>query len=990
MAKLAPTADFPRDDLCVRITQLESALDNMPQALCMFDAERRLILSNRLYADIFGLPPELTKPGTSLLDILRYRVAAELVPGGDGPAYIRERLEIVDRDSPSKSLLELKDGRVFSVVHEPMAGGGWVATHEDITKQTQIDRDLARVRASLIEARNEAERVAEQARSAHQRLLDAFEVVPEALIIMDDQDRLVLWNRRYEELYSEPIELRTGMTFEESLRLGLAKKQFLAAAGREEAWLAERLAHHAAPRSQHEHEMCGGRWVRIEEQRTADGGSIGIRIDITELKQRQDSIRLLFDSNPVPMWVFDRETLRFLAVNDAALEHYGYGREQFLAMTILDIRSKEEWEVVRAYVGREWTYENGGTFRHKKADGSEILIAAYARSITYEGRKGRLVSVIDVTERMRVKNDLRRAREFLNLVIESIPDVVIVRDVHERRVTMLNRAAEDFLGMPRSDVVGKTAEEMYPAEFAKVVRKEDDELLRTGELFIDNHPMELRGNGPRIVTLNRKLLKDGNGAPEYMLTVIRDITERKRAEERITHLARHDQLTDLPNRTAFNERLAAALNRAEDSGLRFAVLCIDLDRLKEVNDILGHAAGDMLLCEVSRRLREASGDLFLARLGGDEFVQIAEDAGPTSNIVALTDRLLAAVAVELDIQGVKIHASLSIGVAIFPDDGRDTTTLLANADAALYRAKAEGRGVTRFFELDMDKRQRERHAMRHDLSTAIERGEFAMFYQPQAEVTGEIVGFEALLRWRHPLRGSVPPSAFIPVAEDNRLIVRIGEWVLREVCREAASWPRALGVAVNLSPVQFQHGDLPGLVHSILLETGLSPSRLELEITEGVLMDDSSCGLSVLRRLKSLGVRIAMDDFGKGYSSLSYLQSFPFDKIKIDRAFVSKVARNPQSAAIVRAVLGLAHGLGLPVLAEGVETEEELAFLAAEACDQVQGYLIGRPRPINDYAEVIGRKPASAELETRDGNTGLQIRSSRTRGKARAGGKSMN
>jgi len=263
----------------------------------------------------------------------------------------------------------------------------------------------------------------------------------------------------------------------------------------------------------------------------------------------------------------------------------------------------------------------------------------------------------------------------------------------------------------------------------------------------------------------------------------------------------------------------------------------------------------------------------------------------------------------------------------------------------------------------MDKRLRERHAMRHDLSAAIARRELTLFYQPQSEVTGKILGFEALLRWRRPVRGWVPPSAFIPIAEESCLIVTIGDWALREACREAASWPRSLGVAVNLSPVQFQHGDLPGLVHSILLETGIAANRLELEITEGVLMADAPRALSVLRRLKALGVRIAMDDFGKGYSSLSYLQSFPFDKIKIDRDFVTNVAENRQSAAIVRAVLGLARGLQLPVIAEGVETEEELAFLAAEACDQVQGYLIGRPLPIEDYAQVTGSPPPVAKLQ---------------------------
>jgi EAL domain-containing protein (putative c-di-GMP-specific phosphodiesterase class I) len=289
---------------------------------------------------------------------------------------------------------------------------------------------------------------------------------------------------------------------------------------------------------------------------------------------------------------------------------------------------------------------------------------------------------------------------------------------------------------------------------------------------------------------------------------------------------------------------------------------------------------------------------------------------------------------------------------------------LANADAALYRAKQEGRGTIRFFESDMDKRLRERRALQHDLRSAVENGELTLHYQPQALIGGEIVGFEALLRWHHPSRGNVPPNVFIPLAEESGLIITIGEWVLREACREAASWPRPLHIAVNLSPIQFRHGDLAGLVHSILLDTGLSPGRLELEITEGVLIGDFSRAVSILRRLKTVGVRIAMDDFGAGYSSLSYLQSFPFDTIKIDRAFISNVDCNPQSAAIVRAVIGLARGLSVPVVAEGVETRDQLAFLAREACDEVQGYLVGRPAPIETYAEIVGRqailKPVAA------------------------------
>jgi predicted signal transduction protein with EAL and GGDEF domain len=309
----------------------------------------------------------------------------------------------------------------------------------------------------------------------------------------------------------------------------------------------------------------------------------------------------------------------------------------------------------------------------------------------------------------------------------------------------------------------------------------------------------------------------------------------------------------------------------------------------------------------------------------------------------------------MEIEGYHLDTGLSIGVAIYPADGADMTALVANADAALYRAKADGRGSIRFFEADMDKRLRERRALEKDLRTAIERGEISLHYQPLALMGGEFIGFEALARWSHPTLGMVPPNTFIPVAEESGFIVELGEWILREACREAASWRHPLQIAINLSPVQFRRGDLPAMIHSALLETGLAPGRLELEITENVLIDDFSRAVSILRKIKSLGARIAMDDFGTGYSSLSYLQSFPFDKIKIDKAFIADVEKNHQSATIVRAVIGLARGLSLPVLAEGVETQGQLAFLSREACDQVQGHFVGRPGPIDGYAEVLGR-----------------------------------
>jgi diguanylate cyclase (GGDEF)-like protein len=392
------------------------------------------------------------------------------------------------------------------------------------------------------------------------------------------------------------------------------------------------------------------------------------------------------------------------------------------------------------------------------------------------------------------------------------------------------------------------------------------------------------------------------------------------------------------------------------AGERFAVLSIDLDHFKEANDSYGHLVGDALLREVARRLRSAAGETFLARIGGDEFVLIVSDGPQPTTAAALTEHLLASCLDDYEVEDHRLKLGMSIGVAVYPTDGADAKTLMNNADAALYRAKAEFRGTALFFEPKMGARLRMRRDLQEDLYSATDRGELLLHYQPQRKMSGQTVGFEALVRWQCPKRGLVLPGTFIPVAEESNLINRMGEWVLREACREAASWPQPLTIAVNISTIQFHLGDLPKLVHSILLETGLAPIRLELEITESVMIKDFSRAVSILRRLKSLGIKIAMDDFGTGYSSLSYLQSFRYDKIKIDRVFIHDLEHNHHSKAIVRAVIGLGRSLDLPILAEGVETEAQHAYLVQEGCDEVQGYLTGRPLPIADYAELVGRQ----------------------------------
>ncbi|MFL6974474.1 MAG: putative bifunctional diguanylate cyclase/phosphodiesterase [Xanthobacteraceae bacterium] len=422
----------------------------------------------------------------------------------------------------------------------------------------------------------------------------------------------------------------------------------------------------------------------------------------------------------------------------------------------------------------------------------------------------------------------------------------------------------------------------------------------------------------------------------------------------------------MPNRALFNHRINRALARARRQGTTAAVMCIDVDHFKNVNDSLGHSAGDAVLKAVSERLRECmrEGDT-IARLGGDEFGIVLTDADAPEYTTQLASRLLAAASQAIDLGGHQVISEISIGIAISTTDGDDSDGLLKNADLALYRAKSDGRGTFRFFEAEMDMRAQARRALEMDLRQALEKQQFELHYQPQVDIeNGSIVGFEALIRWRHPARGLVPPMEFIPLAEQTGLIVGLGEWVLRRACRDARKWPDAVKVAVNVSPAQFKKHDLLQRVARILDETGLAPNRLELEITESLLLRDVEKNLATLQQLKALGIRISMDDFGTGYSSLSNLRSFPFDKIKIDRSFVKDLEQNADSAAIVRAVMGLGQALGITTCAEGVETEYQLRRLRNEGCMEVQGYYYSKPKPIDLVPELLhsGFAPVPGEL----------------------------
>ena len=448
------------------------------------------------------------------------------------------------------------------------------------------------------------------------------------------------------------------------------------------------------------------------------------------------------------------------------------------------------------------------------------------------------------------------------------------------------------------------------------------------------------------------------GASTYAI----DLQSTQAAVERYRHLALHDPLTNLPNRAAFNEHLSKLMSRPKDVSASIAVLSFDLDRFKEINDVHGHSAGDAVLRALAERISRClrAGE-FVARVGGDEFAAVTGNYYARDDASALAKRLLSEISQPIAIADKTFSIGASIGIAIFPDDARNTDELVAQADVAMYRSKATATNTVCFYDPSMDQQARERNALAVEMRSGLAAAEFELYYQQQNDAsTGAVIGFEALLRWRHPRRGMVSPAEFIPVAERSGFIVELGEWVLNQACAEAASWSSPLRIAVNVAAQQLIDDRLPQTVSDILAHTGLAPERLELEITESSLIADQHHALKIIRELKSIGVKVAMDDYGTGYSSLSTLQTFPFDKIKIDRAFIEGVATSRQSAAIVRSTLILAASLDIPVLAEGVEREEHIEFLRREGCPQVQGFLFGKPLPRSEIEAIVNSVTTAA------------------------------
>jgi diguanylate cyclase (GGDEF)-like protein len=818
------------DELQKQNTRFDTAINSMSQGLCLFDADQCVVIANRRYAEMYGLTPEQVKPGSRLEDVMKARLATGLYNDIDAAKFVRDGTSGFGRKA--SQILRLADGRVISVLQLPTTDGGLVSTHEDITERERLNAKLA---------------------EQHEQFELALENMLQGLAMFDAEQRLIVCNKRYAEMYGlTPEQVKPGTTVRQIFDCRLANGYYHVSDT--ESFVNSWTSGFGQVSSRIQ-QLADGRIISVNRLSMANGGRLITHEDITE-----------------------RQKL------NAQLEQ----QHRLL---------KEQEERLRAQ--------------------NRQLDAALSNMV--QG-----LAMFDAEQRIVMAN--ARYAEMYGLTPDQVRPGTTFREIVQCRIEggqYGERTVDEVLAGIRSHTAEKSS----------------------------GHYLSELSDGRCIAVAVQRMADGGT------VTTHQDITEQRRSEAKIAHMALHDTLTGLPNRALLNVRLEQAVTRAE-GGEIVATHLIDLDLFKNVNDTLGHQAGDKLLTFVASRLRRLVREAdTVARMGGDEFAVVQVAIRGTADATTLAHRIIETVSAPYDIEGHQVVIGASIGIAVGPNDGLNHHQLMRNADLALYKAKADGRGTFRFFEPDMDAQVRARRALENDLRKALPAGEFELYYQPVVELaSNQISAFEALLRWHHPKMGMVAPDKFIPLAEEIGVIIALGEWVIREACATAVQWPDDLKVAVNLSPAQFRSPGLVQVVFNALAASGLTADRLELEITETILLHDSEATLATLYGLRELGVRIAMDDFGTGYSSLSYLQSFPFDRIKIDRSFIKDITEGAGSLNIVRAVAALAKGLGMATTAEGVETKQQLDTVALEGCTEMQGFLFSHPLPKHEIEQLLAQR----------------------------------
>ena len=942
--------------------RFNTALNNMSQGLCMYDERQRLIVCNQKYREIWQLDAALVSPGASFDDAIAACVAGGLF--GDTPAgeiitrcrrYFASR-EVVTFDQP------LANGRTIAITIGPMPGGHSITTFEDVTDR----RTAEAARAAAIDNLSEQ----------NFRFDAALNNISQGLVMFDAANRLMVCNDKYIRMFQmEPAWVKPGVHLSELFRWRIECGLY---PGRDVESLMRRHRENATQKKPVSYdEEIFGRIIQCSVRRTTNNGSIAVFEDVTELRKVERERRHAAES-------LQEQNQRF----DAALNNMAQGLGMFDAELRLIVCNAQylkllsaDPQIVRPGVTMRdmFTYYIGlGHFPGETTDSlmaKRLQVIREKKSVTYEhpyagGRlmqttltpmdNGGLVATIeDVTQSRKLASERAAALEELkvnhaqfNAALDSMLDGLSMID-KDFRVQIVNRRYVEMFNLTLADVRGRHVRDVVRDIAASGIYGpvDPDEVA---DSFLARLAAGGQSNTRQLVDGRFLTIANFRTADGGWTTVFQDVTERHLAQEHVWHMARHDGLTGLPNRAMFLEQLDEGLQRPRDGHGGMAILCLDLDGFKGVNDTLGHPVGDKLLQVVARRLSGLIGDdTLVARFGGDEFALMTFGEQPAAGL-ALAERIARALEQPVVIEGHEIDTSASTGIALAPDHGRSVDDLMKCADLALYRAKSEGRGTFALFEPEMNERVLQRRIMENDLRKAFANRELELYYQPQIRVAdGELVGMEALLRWNHPRRGAVSPSEFIPIAEETGLIVPLGDWVIGEACKAATLWPAHVRVAINLSAAQFnrRHG-LLAIVTRTLAETGLLARRLDLEITEAVLLRDEENVLLLLHELRTLGVSISMDDFGTGYSSLSYLRSFPFNRIKIDRSFMRDLENSQDNAAIVRAVITLGNNLGIATTAEGVETAEQLAQLRHLGCTEAQGFHIGRPQPLAQAIEV--------------------------------------
>ena len=937
------TRGEPGDTRSNELNALVTVLNHVKIAFTIFDDHSRLITINEQFREMFTLPPDLAKRGTPLSAIQKF--AAKLFTSDDArhKELLKQWRDELYSRLPSKAYGTLLDGRTICRRYCPLELGGFITFYEDVTESIRVANELERAYT----------------------LLDAvIDNVPAAIIVRDAREgRFRIVSREAGNLFGTTASEMIGKTPNEILSKNASDE---INSGDRDAFLSTDGQMLTKSRLETPNgslrDILSKRIVIRDGQRNPQlivlviHDQTEIMETMRELERSRNFLNAVLNKVPIGIAAVELATRRFHFVNPAAAKMVGAPVEAFVGKTMCEGFPKETADYVEPLLSDALHVYPKPWVRDLTFPWNDRVLPLRTEVVFLKDRNDEpeffVVVFEDLTERNDRERELERSHNFLKAIIDNIPIVIAVEDLNTGLHLVANKATTKVTGLPSESLLGKTRRELYPKEIADYWDAFCEDAMRA-------HPapwvreLELFGtDGPRIYRGTILFLEEDVGKPRFCICVAEDLTEEKLAAQRIEYLAHNDPLTQLPNRVSLNNRLNQTITDALQSGDSFAALSVDVDHFNDFNDIFGLATGDELLKHIATRLRESTVDAFVARSDGDQFTLLTPFGPQPATAEVLVETIRVAMKERFEIVDHRLSVDISIGIAIFPTDGADANILLANSDAALFRAKGKGRGSFCFYNSEMDRQIRERHTLLQDLREGISSEEFVLHFQPQARIGGEIIGFEALVRWQHPGRGLVPPSDFIPIAEEFGHIVAIGNWTLRQACREAASWKAPLQIAVNLSPAQFLYDKLIADLSEVLDETGLNPNRLELEITEGVLISDPEQATSVLRQIKALGVKLVMDDFGTGYSSLSYLQSFPFDKLKIDRSFIMGLHTNPQAAIIVRAIIWMAHSLALPVTAEGIETEEQLSFLTSEACDDVQGYLIGRPRPIAEYASV--------------------------------------